>query len=384
MTDRSATSTSAASWLTDRRLLHLDSKEADALELPRFDTHDEHPIRIDGVIVCGKDAVSAASRLRQRRPDLVVLVEPEAFASAFATAGEPFALPTDTLFPYSLADAVNDQMLNGAPFALTPSGYVRSTAPEALKAIVEQANQLTTDRVIVAIPLEESWLMASRCTQLIAILRRCVHPVVISLGSERKPLNNERARGLVTVLDSVEGIGVMRADHLVGLEALARSSGCAAFGLIPSRRRITPPAKTGSSFFNHDRRQHVLHRCFHRYLSAPTGDQWFANTAAPICAEQCCKGRRTDPFPVADAIAAKNHNACTMLVLATLISGTRSERLATLAAIYYDAAVEHLNWSTLTGQKLKVPEEQMALASQSTPRKASVRTSSPGTAIPQP
>jgi hypothetical protein len=375
---------SAISWLPDRRLLHLDAKEAGTVDLPRFDADDEHPIRIDGVIICGKGAASAATGLRQRRPDVVVLVEPKAFASAFATADEPFALPTDTLFPYSLADAVNDQILNGAPFALTPSGYVRSTAPEALKAIVEQANQLTTDKLIVAVPLEESWLMASRCTQLIAILKRCVHPVVISLGSERKPLNNERARGLVTVLDKVEGIGVMRADHLVGLEALARSSGCATFGLIPSRRRITPPAKTGSSFFNHDRRQHLFHRCFHRYLSAPTGDQWFANTSAPICAEQCCKGRRTDPFPVAELVAAKNHNACTMLVLASVINGTRSERLATLAAIYYDAAVEHVKWSTLTGQELKVPEEQAALASQGTPRPASVRTGSPGTAIPPP
>jgi hypothetical protein len=377
---------SAADWLPDRRLLHLDGTEADKVTLPGPQIDEEHPARLDGVIVCGADAVAAAAGLRLRRPDLVVVAEPEAFASAYATADAPFALPTDQLFPYTLSDSIRDQLLTGAPFALTPSGYVRSTAPEALKAIVEQANEIVTNKLILAVPIEESWLMASRCRQLIAILKRSQHPVVIALGSEKKPLNTERARGLVTLLDSVQGIGIIRADHLVGLEALARSSGPVAFGLIPSRRRITPPNTTGSSHFKYDRRQHVLHPLFHRYLSAPTADQWFTNTPPLPGKAPCCGGRRLIPFDddPNSKLAAKNHNARTMLMLASRIHGGRAERLAALATMYYDAADRHVDWSSITGQQLNVPDEQQSLAAQGTPQPASARTGSQGTATTAP
>ena len=131
-------STSAAAWLRGRRLLHLDADEANTLDLPGTEQNAHHSAHLDGIIICGARAVTAADDLRLRRPGLVVLVEPHVFATADATVESPFVLADDGLFDYTLESAVDDQLMNGAPFAIAPTGYVRSHSPEALKKIVNK------------------------------------------------------------------------------------------------------------------------------------------------------------------------------------------------------------------------------------------------------
>lgn len=351
----------AARWLLDRRLVQADADEVKDLDLLMGETADRSSL--DGVILTGKHAPHTARGLRRTRPELMVLVEPSSFASEYASEDEPFVLPKDGLFATPLEELITQQLDNGEPYALTPTGYISNIDADALKAVINQGNQLDTERLVITVPIDSGWLKQSHVRQLTAVLRRSRHPLLVSLGAKGDPLDSaEKARGLVELM-TIENISFARVDHLVGLEALARTTGAASFGTIPSRRRITPPREKGQAFFKRSKVPYVYVKPLHRFMSGDTRKETYANTSPPTC-DDCCDGRQLDSFTDKphDIVAAMNHNISSLIAVAAMLTGTADERRSKLASLYYDVAMEHVRLSALTGRRINVPIEQQMLA----------------------
>lgn len=369
---------SADKWLRDRRLVTISAEEVGSLAL-LSDPDAQAVAQLDGVILTGAKAPDTARQLRRKHPTTAVLVEPYDTAKAIATADAPFVLPTGGLFELSLAELVAGQLANGDTYVLTPTGYLTNVDPDALRAVVEQANAIDTDRLLVTIPLDSGWLKSSHRQQLIAILSRSRHPLLVSLGAEGEPLDSgDKAEGLVSLVTHVENVSFTRADHLVGMEVLARSSGSVAFGTIPSRRRTTPPGKGGFASDKTERRPHLYYPTLHRFIRVKIAGQLFANTPPPPCGGVCCHGRALDEFRDTpdDHDAAMNHNMTSLLARSMDITGTRKERLDALQQLYVDAETEHRRMEALIGRTLSVPDDQHRLGQLSGGVPATARTPS--------
>ena len=352
----------AAAWLRSRRLVTISDDEVSSLELLTDSKYQGVPL--DGVILTGAKASAKARDLRAKHPTTAVLVEPQSTAKAVATAEAPFVLPTGGLFDPTFAEVVADQLANTDSYVLTPTGYLSILEPGALRAVLQQANQIDTDRLIVTIPLDSGWLKATYREQLIAILNGSRHPLLISLGADGEPLgSNDKSEGLVSLLTSVENASFTRADHLVGMEVLGRSNGSVAFGTIPSRRRTTPPGKTGFSSDKTEKRPHAYYPTLHRFIRGKIARQLFANTTPPPCDNPCCEGRPLEAFvdSTNDHVAAMNHSMAALLMKAMGITGTSSERVLALQQVYVDAEAEHRRWENILGRKLAVPDDQHRL-----------------------
>lgn len=349
----------ASQWLRERRLVTLHEDEVDSLQLLTR-RNDQSGSTIDGLVLVGANATTTARGVRARYPDLMVLVEPKPTASALATAEAPFVLPMDGLFQPSLADLIVDRLANEDDYALTPTGYVSLVEPDGLKAIVDQANAIETERLIVTLPLESGWLKSTHRDQLIAIMNRSRHPLLVSLGSKGDPLDSsEKADGLVVLLGETDNVSFTRADHLVGMEVFARSASAVAFGTIPSRRRTTPPGTRGYASDKTERRPHIYFPTLHRFMRGGFARQLFANTPPPSCDQGCC-GRPLDEFrdTPEDHTAAMNHNISKLIAGAARITGTYQRRLDVLQQMYEEAEAEHRIWAGRIGRPLKVPSDQ--------------------------
>ena len=200
--------------------------------------------------------------------------------------------------------------------------------------------------------------------QLVAIVQRSKHPVVIALGSDSKPIDSkERAEGLATLISEIPNAHFDKADHLVGCEAAPRGDGMVALGLIASRRRVTPPGKRGFSRTPGEQRPSLFIDELHRIVNADMPDKWFVNAPAIRC-DECCEDRALDTFEdnAVDRAAANLHNLSGMLRAIARIDDAE-DRLDELTALYQDAATAHANLSSRVEQPVNPPTEQLALHS---------------------
>ena len=74
----------------------------------------------------------------------------------------------------TLETYVAERLASGDPYVLSPTGYVAANDPASPKAVVVASNKVSTDRMVVVLPVDSAWLKASHIRQLIAVIRRCV------------------------------------------------------------------------------------------------------------------------------------------------------------------------------------------------------------------
>lgn len=365
---------SAMDRTRDQRLFHVSVAEAPSVAM----------LGVDGLIVTGAGATTTANAIRHVRPGMLVLVETADASRGFATADRPFLLADeDGLYadqPTSLAAYVAARLSLGDEYVLTPTGYLQNFDADALMSVVNELNTLGSDRVIGVIPADSGWLKPNRVHQLIGILQRCDYPLMLELGHTKNPLETAaKANGLITVLEALPTIGVGRADHLAGFEVAARSSGPVSTGLIPSRRRVTPPSERGQSYFARERRPQPWYPKIHRFVAMPTMETWHDQVPADDCTcAQCAPGRKPTDFGSTpdEHLAAAVHAAANLADLYRTISGPPNRRLRALTKIYAQATKGCADLSTLLKQTITVPKEQSTLAgAATTARRALVRTS---------
>lgn len=270
---------------------------------------------LSGLVIGGaKDAAATVRSLRAAYNDLVLAIDPLNSEKYFATETAPFALGDgDTLFTPSVEEVLNDQIASGCSFGVTPTGYVQAGEPEALKAVINTANDLDRDDIVVLVPMDHRWLADANIKQLTAILSRSKHPVALALGD---PSGNPAAhpnaqRNLRALATALSDLVLWRTD-MSGVDAMAHGALAAAVGLVPSRRRAAVPDTGGRAANPADRTPQVFLPDLLRFARASfIQDEWYAATLPPPCLCKSCQGGAIDRFSSTsdDQRAGRLHNA---------------------------------------------------------------------------
>ncbi|MEV0307180.1 hypothetical protein [Nonomuraea fuscirosea] len=279
------------------------------LEAPGY-LHPDH----GGLVVCGTGCSARLYTLR--RTFAGVLAEDcAAYEKEVATTDAPFRLPENVLFGGDLDSALQEQLDNGASFAVTPTRYIKAGNPAALKAVVKAAKALQRDDVVVTLPVSIVWLRPETRAALVAAIRAINHPVALILGGQYDPLQQFAAapQQLRELLADVPGTGLWRTD-LAGFDALAHGAGFVGIGAGGSLRHLVPAGERAETSGGGPNYPSVLIPELLRFSSAKFVADLYANTDPPRCACSQCEGRPLDDFlgltnPV--KAAAHAHNSAT-------------------------------------------------------------------------
>lgn len=220
--------------------------------------------------------------------------------------------------------------------------------------IIETANRLDRDDVIVHLPVSHKWLStASDVTKLTAAVRRCKHPVALSMAHKADPASQTGVvEGIHALLAAAAGnIALWHAD-LGALDALANGALGGAVGVTAAKRHIVAPDDVAHSpSKGADRTPNVLlpdHLRFKK-SQAMTRD-WFANGGEPPCHCPVCHGRTINRFDssTADNLEAHRHNMHNLIRVqrSLLAAPHRDLRWGDLLA---EAEVAHQRTATATG-----------------------------------
>lgn len=271
-----------------------------------------------GLVLTGKPDFGLLDRLRRAHPDLVIAYEPDADTSHVATAADSFLLPPDDLFgEVTLGRFLDEQKEAGASFCVTPTGHLRAGDSDAAKAVIDAANELNRDDVVVRLPCEPAFLRTS-ADQLVAIARRSRHPVALSLSDDQDPMARRGAvSGIRTLTAAVPTLGLWRTD-LAAFAHLAEGGLTALVGFVPSLRHGLSPGKRGRRNNLADNTPHVLLPQLFRYMRASELQRRYASTEPPHCTSTPCRGAALDRFTgsTGDRLAAHEHNAVALLEIA--------------------------------------------------------------------
>ncbi|MEV4569515.1 hypothetical protein AB0K12_37620 [Nonomuraea sp. NPDC049419] len=289
-----------------------------ALTLERADLLPEAPDHLHpdygGLVVCGAGSSTRLNALR--RTFTGVLAEDRAaYEKEVATPDAPFRLPEDALFGGDLDSALQEQLDNGASFAITPTRYIRAGDPAPLDAVVRQVKALRRGDVVVTLAVSIDWLRPETRPTLVAAIRAMEHPVALVLGGQYDPLQQFAAapQQLRRLLAEVPGTGLWRTD-LAGFDALAHGAGFAGIGAGGSLRHLVPAGEAAETSGGGAIYPSVLMPELLRFSSAKFIADLYANTVPPTCTCSRCQGRPLDGFlglTNATKAAAHAHNSAT-------------------------------------------------------------------------
>ncbi len=306
---RTRQSTSVSTLLANR-LLVLAGREATSLA-PLL------PATTSGLVVVSNKPYETVRVLREAYPDLILAIEPDASAGAFATEDDPFVLPSGGLFRMPLTEVLDQQVRNGASFAITPTGYMPLGEAGPLKQAVIRANELDRDDVVLYVPCDPKWLRQPALKQFLAILKRSRHPVALALGHKMDPLAEKGVpEGLRTLSAAVPWVMPWRTD-LAAFDAMAHGAKAGAVGILASQRHASIPHQKAWSPNVTDRTPRVLVPELLRYVRAGLLQDWFGSSKPWPCGCQICDGRAIDRFTSSpdDHIEAHKHSVAGLLAL---------------------------------------------------------------------
>ncbi|MEV7549172.1 hypothetical protein AB0N89_06060 [Amycolatopsis sp. NPDC089917] len=241
------------------------------------------------------------------------------------------AMPSESMYlpsilgagSLSLAQCMQYQLVDGADFALTPTGRVRDLA--TLDAVVTEANTLAMPGVVVAVPVPARMLTGAERAGMVAILERSRHPVALIVTGQFDPFAAQAvADGLRVVTASAADVFLHRSDFAV-FEALAHGGLGGAIGYLASLRHTVTgrrPAKTRKE--PPDRSPIVLLPEIDSFRHQAVYEPWFRNVRPPICALPGCCGRDLSTLTNtrADHAVANLHNLRAWLPLGAQLTTT--------------------------------------------------------------
>lgn len=270
-----------------------------------------------GFGLCGPKAGEVLGKLRQGGYDGLLLADPSAYdgkkTGKAATEDEPFDLPPDRLFGGDINTVLQDQFDRGATVGVVPSRFVHAGHTGALKSLVEGAQSIERDDVIVPVPVDAVWLRDEFVNKLIAWLRRIPHAKGLALGSQGNPTDFAAAtRNLRTVMGEVPDLGIWRGDVPTAFDCIAHGAAFAVIGAGGSLRHVIPPDEEAESRrpFNHT--PSVFMRDMLRYSMGEYIADRYADSRAPRCPCPVCGGRGLEYFNSRRTevrLAAQAHNA---------------------------------------------------------------------------
>lgn len=316
--------------------------------------------RHGGQVVTGVHALHVVHSLRRAHSDLVLIAEPTSHADHVATAKVPFHIPTPDgqLLPPTLEDIIRGQREAGASVVMLPTGYIEAGANDAVRAIIEAADQLEGDDILVPLYLSEGWLQAEHVTFLRGAMGRSGHAVAIAFGAETNPLASKKRLLLYRQLFQSEPDQAPRfawRTDFAGLDAMSFGAAGTAIGVLPAQRRITPGK--GKARNPKDRSPYVIMPGSVRYTKAGwMRSELFASEPAPPCLCDNCDGRSVDRFTKDDALEAHLHNLAMLQEASAEVCAAHGNDRRTVWAAHVHAAVAfHLELGRRIGRPVAPP-----------------------------
>jgi hypothetical protein len=264
-----------------------------------------------GLVIVDERCARAVRALKATyRSRLIVGKDTAAYLRYTATPAEPMYLPSilGGAAP-SLATCMQDQLADGADFALTPTGRIGDLA--SLDAAVTEANALAVPGIVLAAPVPKQLLTGSERTGVVAVLERSRHPVALIVTGQFDPFAEAQvAEGLRVIASSAADVFLHRSDF-AAFEALAHGGLGGSIGYLAGLRHTVTgrrPAKTRKE--PPDRSPIVLLPEIDSFRHQAVFEPWFRNARPPICSLPSCCGRDLTTLTnnAADHAIANLHN----------------------------------------------------------------------------
>lgn len=321
-----------------------------------------------GIVFSSTGGFSRGRAIKQTFPGLVIAADHRERGKEEkpATSEEPIALPNlGGLFAALAQEDALDQFIEGqfhagAHVGVIPGRVIRAEDSESLAAVVERANAVDRDDVIVRIPVSHTWFLQQNVRQLNGILGRSRHPVALSPADKQDPMENKGVpEGLHRVID-VHGdkIIVWKTD-LAGIDALTRGALATAVGVVASLRHSSPPGGFGKKINERDPTPQIFLPKLLRYMRAShLHDEVFASTQPWTCDCKACCGKSVARFTgSADHLReAAIHNALAITGLHQRIIGVPTgARAAEWRETLESALVAHQELALYVERKMPFP-----------------------------
>jgi hypothetical protein len=266
-----------------------------------------------GLVVSSTRGINGAHAVHATLPGLILAADPKERDEQAATVEAPIALPKGDLFgDATLDEVVSGQFASGADVGVIPGRYVHAEDSDSLRALIQKANVLDRDDVILRLQCAHTWVRPESAAQFVALLKRSRHPVALSLGHRADPLEEKGVpAGLHMVVSCLPGLIIWKTD-LAGIDAIARGALATAIGVVPSLRHACPPGGPGRAIDKADRTPKIFLPRLLRYVrTSYLHDAWFASVEPWSCDCRSCEGRAVDSFTGSkdDLLQAATHNA---------------------------------------------------------------------------
>lgn len=319
---------------------------------------------VDGLVLTGEARNATMRQLRNAYPDMVVMVESSSHKDHFASVDEPFYLPGDehSLFGVpTLQNVVDDQRTAKAAIVVLPAGYIRAGDPRALRAVIEGANAIAGDDILVPLYLDKAWLAEQYICKLLAAVDESKHPLAFAFGASKNPLDSASKLELHARLLAHGGGSVSWRTDYAGLAAFALGALAAAIGAIPSQRRVTAPDSKGRAHRPDDATPYTLIPGLMHYMkTGAMKHERYVSSDAPSCTCLECEGANISRFTasVADARACERHNLeMTRADLRDLLAVAPAARPGVWQHKAQDALLAHEATAAATGMPFSAGEQ---------------------------
>lgn len=326
-----ATVASAATILHDRVIVAAGCDNA--MKLASAIHHDR-----SGLVVTGVNALAHIRSLRAAHPSMVLIAESSAHES-YATVDAPFIIPAGDgqLFAPSLEEIIVGQRDAGADVVLLPAGYIETGAEDIVRAVIEGANDIVGHDIVVPLYLDEGWLKAEHVKFLRAATARSAHPVALAFGSRKNPLSSEKRLLVYRDLFAPDGkVRIAWRTDFAGIDAMTVGAHAAVLGVLPSQRRLTPPAEKGKARNPRDSSPYIIiPDALHFKKAGAMRIELFAGEPAPMCFCVVCEGGAIDRFTKDHAVEAALHNLAMLdkLLMDVLSADGVDRRMAWAASL---------------------------------------------------
>jgi hypothetical protein len=262
--------------------------------------------RYGGVVFSSSGGFSRGHAVKRMFPGLIIAADHRERDKEEkpATPAEPIALPNlgglfTALAPEDALDQfIEGQLHAGAHVGVIPGRVIRAEDSDSLAAVVESANAVDRDDVIVRIPVSHTWFLGQNVRQLNGILGRSRHPVALSPADKRDPMENKGVpEGLRRVIDTHGDKIIVWKTDLAGIDALTRGALATAVGVVASLRHSSPPGGFGQKINERDLTPQVFIPKLLRYMRAShLHDEVFASTQPWTCDCKACCGKSVARF----------------------------------------------------------------------------------------
>jgi hypothetical protein len=323
-----------------------------------------------GIVTTGAYGVRQARQLKDAHPEHALIIEPTRIEGEFgywANPEQPFYLgdPNMMIRP-TLDEALTEMRAAHSTIAITPTGQFKVGDSDSLKTALSMVNDVDRTDTAFLIPISGAVLdREDTVRQLIAVINRSKHPVLLALTSDKNPVHNERRRRAYRrIFEEATNMVIPWRVDLSGFDALAHGAVGMAVGVIPSKRRLTPVGRKGGSAADpSDMAPHMFIGDLLRFVrSTELRRHWFVDVESIACLCAICENQPIDRLfhSDEDRLTGHLHNALDLQRLHDQTFGLSPTEIGAWWAAQAAAALDaYAQLESYLGRAVPIPDEVM-------------------------